>query len=247
MADLLAWARQNAGEPRKFVVFVPEGEAEVSNDVFDGIAEVVRWNGLGESLVMPAIPQGTDLAFILLDGRADPVDQFENLSAWMREQPEVELARVLTVLNSRLLYEKPGLKLWFDALIHFSDVVLFNNRSDVPNKWFSDFKLRFTKECYPCLFELVKDGRVHNPAEVLYPEARRMSLAFDFLEDGEESAASDSAMPEYEIVDETEDEDSGVVVEDEEEDEASATEKYFERDAAGRRRIRLPDIRPYLS
>lgn len=246
MADLLAWSSQTPGERQSFVVFVPEGEKSVSNEVFDGIADVLSWNGVGEALEMPSIPEGTDVAFILLDGLANPVDQFENLATWLQNHPEVELARVLTVVNSRLLFEKPGLKLWFDALVHFSDVVLFNNRAEVPNKWFSDFKQRFVKECYPCMFELVKDGRVHNPAEVLYPEARRMSLAFDFLEADTLANSSDALLTDYEIVDETENEDAGVVVEDEEEDESPEPEKFFERDAAGRRRIRLPDIKAHL-
>jgi len=68
-----------------------------------------------------------------------------------------------------------------------------------------------------------------------------MSLAYDFAE--EVPAAVEET--EYEIVDETEDEEEGAVL-DEDEEEAPPAEPYFERDAAGRRKIRLPDVRDFL-
>jgi hypothetical protein len=50
-----------------------------------------------------------------------------------------------------------------------------DRREGVANKWLSDFRAHFDGQFYPCLFELVKGGRVKNPALVLDPLARRMS------------------------------------------------------------------------
>lgn len=247
MADLISWSAHNHDDHQKYVVLLPKGENNDTGVVFKDIAEVMEWDGTGEEASIPEIPDDVTDVFILLNGIKDPVDQIENLTNWFRQHPNVELARIITVLNSRLACEKSGLKLWFDACVHFSDVVLFNKREGVPNKWFSDFKGRFVKECYPCLFELVKENRVHNPAEVLFPETRRMSLVFDYL-DEEIPVAKDSAdEPEYEIVDETEDEEGVVIDEDDDEDDKPEIDKYFELDVAGRRRIRIPDISAYLN
>jgi hypothetical protein len=247
MADLISWASRDPADKPGYAVLLPKGENSPDGAaVLNELAKVSEWDGTGDAADIPSIPEGVDVVFILLNGRADPIDQIENLTLWFRKRPDVELARIITVVNCRLLFDKPGLKLWFDACIRFSDVVLFNNREGVPNKWFSDFKQRFVKECYPCLFELVKEKRVHNPAEVLFPETRRMSLAFDDLDEPLPTAKDEEDAQDYEIVDETEDEE-GVVIDDEEEDDKPEPEPYFELDAAERRRIRLPDINAFLS
>ncbi|MFA5257992.1 MAG: hypothetical protein WC360_07570 [Opitutales bacterium] len=232
--------------PAGCLVMLPAGEPAKPVDLRLGDkASILRWEQSGAELRMPAPPPGTDSVVILIDGTADPVEQLEKLVEWFKESKDVELARIITVVNSRLLYDNPHLKLWFDACLYFSDVVLFNKREEVPNKWFSDFQQRFSKLCYPCLFEFVKNGRVRNPVEVLYPEARRMSLAFEF-DDGQPLYGSDDLVTgDFDIGDETDLEET----DDEDDDgldDSAASDPYFERDFSGRRKIRLPDIREYL-
>lgn len=142
------------------------------------------------------------------------------------------------------MYEREELIPWFDACVHFSDVVLMNRREDVPNKWFSDYEGRFRKECYPALFDIVKKGRVRNPAEILYPEPRRLSQAFDELSE----AAAEEELPDIEFIDEIVDEtdvaaEAGFDDDDDESDEA--VEPYFERRLSGDRVRRLPDIKKF--
>jgi hypothetical protein len=69
---------------------------------------------------------------------------------------------------------------------------------------------------FPCIFRLVKKNRVDRPAELLIPQARRISLAFEDPEDGW-------------------DEQGNPVV-----------ELYFERDEAGRRKKWVPEISGFL-
>ena len=100
----------------------------------------------------------------------------------------------------------------------------------------SDFMEHFTKQYYPCVFEMLKDGRVKNPALVLEPQARRMSHVFDEEQDWIFTNA------EGEEIDEQEETEDG-------EEEVEATpevDPYFVRDAAGRRSKKLPDIAKFL-
>jgi len=202
-------------------------------------AAIVRWSTNGEAVALQIPDSGVETLFIVTDGHGDLVDQIEALSLWLRERAQTyELARIIAVVDSALFCSDPHIAPWLDACVHFSDFVLFAHREGVPNKWFSDVRQRFAKLCYPCQFDFVKDGRVRNPAELLCPEARRMTLAFDFELPLPDVAQEASAAFEYEIEDESGEPVEAEDVEDEEEEVAS--EPYFERDAAGRRKIRLP-------
>ncbi len=242
MADLAVSGIATGAIEGPLGILLPPGEVtEADARAFPG-ARVFAWNGLVKDAALPELPEDLKTLFILLDGRTDPVDQFENLARLLAAQADVQLARLLTVASCRFFFENPALQAWLDACVRFSDVVLLAQREGVPNKWISDLTTRFHKECYPCLFAFVKDGKAANPAEVLYPEPRRMSLAYDF-EGALPAAVTEETS--YEIVDETEDEEEGEVL-DEDAEDTPPEEPYFARDAAGRRKIRLPDVRDAL-
>ena len=120
------------------------------------------------------------LVVFLAPGRSAPPDVAEALRAWT-DRNQCRFGRIITVVHCSFLLERDAALPWFDACIHFSDVVLLNRRENVPNKWVKTFEQRYHKERYPCRFLPVKKGRVANPAEVLEPEARRLSLYFDEL------------------------------------------------------------------
>lgn len=197
---------------------------------------LVRWTWSEGGLQIPpdAIGDATHV-FLVTDGLGNPVDQIESFKAWL-ERSGVELGRVLTVVNCRLAEQHHELVAWYEACIHFSDVVLLSRREGVANKWLSDFQNRFKDQFYPCLFEFVKADRVKNPPLVLEPQARRMSHLFD--------------EPDWEIV---EDEDVEEGSEDEEGRETSEEievvaeeDPYLARRAGGRRLKEIPDIRKVL-
>lgn len=188
--------------------------------------------------------------FFMVDGRRDPVDQLEAIKAWL--QPlDLELARVITVVDCHLASTQPALAPWFDACVHFSDVVLLARREGVENRWMSDFQRRYRDQFIPALFEFVKGGRVKNPALVLEPQPRRMTQVFD--ESDVDLDVARSLAPEADILfsgegNAEDDEEFGDEAGPEGLDEAleSAKEKYFERKANGQRVITLPDVRKYL-
>lgn len=219
---------------------------------WDGrLGRVVRWSwgAGGFTLEVPGLARGETAdfthLFIVTDGRRDPVDQIESFRDWLRGRP-ADLARIITVVNCRLAHaHDPAIRPWFDACIHFSDVVLLASREGVPNKWMSDFQARYRDAFMPALFEFVKQGRVKNPVMVLEPEARRLSQAFD---EGSDLALARELAPGAEITftDEFGDEEEGGEESPQDADGESPAEAYFERRQNGRRTIELPDLARFL-
>jgi hypothetical protein len=200
----------------KAVILVAETE-EPNGEATAHTTSVLKWKH-GADGIEATVPSETSQIFMLVNGRENPVDQLEAIKEWM-DAGAVRLGRILTVVNSALYAETPGLDDWYDACIHFSDVVLLNNRTGVSGKWISSFKKRQQEKFMPCLIELVKKGKVGNPALVLDPEGRRLSLAFEEAEER------------YDF--------------EEEEDEISG-DPYFERAPSGQRVKVIPDVRNYL-
>jgi len=208
---------------------------ETASDCDAKLPAISRWNWLADVNAIDAeLPEGAARVFFISDGRGDLADQVEAFKPWLASQGG-ELARVLSVVDCQLAEKNPPLLAWFEACIHFSDVVLLTRREGVANKWLSGFLRHFTDQFYPCVFELVKGGRVKNPALVIEPQARRMS---HYFEDEQEWIVTGE---DGELVDDT-DEPEG----DEEVTAAPEVDPYFARDAAGRRAKRLPDIAKFL-
>jgi len=168
----------------------------------------------------PDWPDAVSQVFLVADGRRNPVDQVEDLRPWL-EVHGAELARVLCVVNCQLAANTPALLPWFDACVHFSDVVLLNRREGVENRWISDFQKRY---------------QVANPLVVLEPQARRISQYFD---ESEESVVEG-------LIIETDTPDSTGDEEENGEAGAPAEDFYLTRRAGGRRLHEIPDIANYL-
>lgn len=214
------------------VVLLAEGEA--ANPAEEKLAarantEVRHWKW--EETDFPTLKLASDShVFFLADPRTDPMTQLEALKPWLAQQGAV-LARVFCVVDCGFAEKQPVLKPWYEACIHFSDVVFLTKREGVANKWISEFLRHFEDECFPSLFIQVKKGGIANPALVLEPQPRRVSQYFD---EGEDFA---------DLVIETDDEDD----DDEDVDDGlPQPEPYFVRQRSGRREKELPDIREYL-
>jgi len=193
----------------------------------------------------PAIPAAARTVFVIADGTANPIDQIEALKAWLDGAPRFELARIFTVIDARLASTVSKAREYYAACAFFSDVLFLGRREDVSKKWIHEYQEHFRKECYPCLFELLKkDGRVADPLQVLFPEARRLSQFFDPQDEDEVSplaffAGDEEDLPEITGFDD--DVDEGAV-----DDDPVAPELYLERDESGRRRRPVPAPRDFL-
>jgi hypothetical protein len=242
LADLIADGLDPVEERAQ--VYLPAGEDPQAEDEKIGATTTTRmaWNSELQLLVADAPPAEATHIFIMLDGRVNPVDQLEALKPWLAAH-SLPVARILTVVHCRLLEKNPALQPWFDACIHFSDVVLLNRREGVANKWMSEFRRRYEDQYLPCVFEMVKAGRVKNPAEILDPVARRLSQYFDPTE------WDDIDLEGVEIGESDDEDGENARPLDKSEldpDDQPPAEPWLERDAAGRRKQPLPDIRKYL-
>jgi len=222
------------------VVLLSTGEAASEHDA--KLGSVKRWKFTEGVVVTPddTLADGATHIFVLTDGRTNPVDQIEAFKVWIEENG-CELGRVLTVVNCQLAEQHKQLVAWYEACIHFSDIVLLARREGVANKWLSDFQNRFKDQFFPCLFEFVKGGRVKNPALILDPQPRRLSHYFDepeWLVEGKD-AEDDVEMGEG-------DGDEPGEVEEEEVEVTQAEDPYMERLAGGHRIKVIPDIAKFL-
>lgn len=229
LADLIA---DGLEESDRAAVLLPAGEAETAAD--GSLPRVSRWEWRDGIIFAPLPPEATHVFFVV-DGAKNPVDQIEAFKIWLEAQG-AEVARVLCVVDAQLAEKHAPLLAWFEACVHFSDVVLLNKREGVANKWMSDFRAHFDKQYYPCVFEMVRENRVKNPALVLEPQARRMSHVFDAEQDWIFTNADGDEIDEQEENEDGEDEVEAKPEED----------PYFEKLTGGRHVKQLPDIAKYL-
>ncbi len=224
LADLIAGMPDSA----RVALSLPDADRD-SGEALRSVAErVLRsdWR-LSEDELEVEIPEGATHFFMLTSGDRNPVDQIEAVFHWGQDHG-AGIDRIVTVVNCRLLSENPGLEKWYDACIHFSDYVLLNRREGVSEGWIRAFQERYRKAFFPCIFEMVKKGRVKNPALVLDPLPRRLSHLFD------EPLAADF---EFDTEEENADDD----------DNEPAVDPYLERLPSGRRAREIPDIARFLS
>ena len=253
LADLIAGG---LSEGERAAVLLSTGENASEYDA--KLTDVTRW-AWRDGVIDAARTEGAPHIFFVTDGRLNPVDQIEQLSVWIAAVGG-ELGRIITVVNCRLAEQHAALLSWYEACIHFSDIALLHQREGVANKWMSEFQTHFKKLYYPCLFEVVKAGRVKNPLVVLDPQARRMSHLFDI----DEWTGLDLEGVEFGTEDEDgkiiEDDDDKITrkksrkkghpnesEEDDEEDWKPEVDPYLQRRTGGRREKEIPDIAQFLS
>ncbi len=227
------------GVEGKTLVLLAEGEAADPADARLAAlpqVEIRRW-GWTDSALPPVDLPADATVFFLADAQVSPVDQLEALKPWLTQRG-AELARVFCVVDCQLAEKHPVLRQWFDACIHFSDVVFLTRREGLANKWLSDFISHFKDERFPCHFVQVKTkGELATPLVWLDPSPRRVSQYFE-----------EDYVDLSDIVIETGDDEAeeGEAVEPGEADGLIAPEPYFVKLSSGRRVREVPDVRDYL-
>jgi len=209
----------------KVLYFQPTGEAPSPfDDRIDSLENVstVPWQLDRCTVKHGRISAAPDKIFFLAPGTADPADVAEALQGWISHN-RCALARIITVIDCSFLKSCEKARGWYDACIHFSDIVLLSRREGVENRWLRDFEIQHRKKCYPCHLELTKKGKAANPVAVLEPEARRISLYFDQLIPIEEDSLDEEERP-----------------------EDIRPDRYIERNEAGQRIQGIPDISRFL-
>jgi hypothetical protein len=213
--DLLQDAAQGTAAAQLAVYCFP-GEQQSLQAQIGSRALVAAWSEQGPFLPHP-LPCAT--VVVLADGAAAPIDFLERFSLHLRAH-QLPLARLWFLLDCVALqaHDGPDAWPWVDACVHFSDMVLLARSQRVPKRWVAELQGRYRKACMPCRW-VALDSRGHtpNPEDVLYPEARRLSHAFDLDEDPYDDLG-DELLDLQEPLDLTE-----------------AREPYFRRDDKGQR------------
>src|SRR3954462_6107226 len=111
-------------EDERAFVLLSNQESPAESDAKFG--NVGRWNRLEDGSISTEGDSpfgGAQTVFFITDGRLNPVDQIEAFKTWL-EISGGELARVLCVVNCRLAEKHREVVVWYEACIHFSDIVL---------------------------------------------------------------------------------------------------------------------------
>lgn len=95
------------------------------------------------------------------------------------QQSAFEMGRIATHVHCGWCANTEEARAWYEAAIHFSDLVLLDNRDEVEDSWVRDYQERFRKQRYPCLFDLVRRGLPKHPDWLFDSQPRRLSLVFD--------------------------------------------------------------------
>ncbi len=186
-----------------------------------------QWNLEADSCDFDSAPiQKPNVTTLFLShGTHYLVDTFETLSHWLPDSG-FELQRVTTWVDCKQVHTDANAKKWYECCFHFSDLVILDEFKTLPDSWFKEYKDFFKKECYPCIVENTRKGRLHNMFVLMDNQLRRIAQVFEKTVDF------------YAILDEDEEE--------MEENEPTTTtspkyEPYFERLVDGRRSKVVPE------
>ena len=170
------------------------------------------------------------LQVLVYGGRAFPAPLLEQL-ADRTARGTLEVGRVTTLVHGPACRDSREADRWYEAAIHFSDLVLIDPRGTaVSEKWIRDYEERFRKQRFPCLFDRLKKGRPRHPSWMLDEQARRLSQALeppDELDTTVEVVIEEGLPP-------GEEEEGG--------DEGPAADPYLRRNAAGEFERYVPDL-----
>lgn len=176
--------------------------------------------------------------FCILDPSLDLADEIESVQTWSRRQDKA-VDRVIGVIDTAAAEQSKTYARWAEACAHFSDAVVWANRDPSSQKWLRAFQKHFDKLCLPCSYHLLKKGgRVDDPRLLFFPETRRLSPAFDPVE--EDSSEKDPLDPanwiEIDASFDLNDSDS----------EADSEDPWLARHESGHRKQRLPSIDEWI-
>jgi hypothetical protein len=181
VANLLRFGLDTSAQPT-LVLVDPAHEAATREAIEQQRVEVSIETFEGAELEAVNAPEDATI-FWIPSGASDPRDFLENIRYWLEARGD-ELGRIFTVIDCELQIGHPSSHGFYDLCIHFSDVLLLGNRDAVSKKEIQAYRDQLKKAAIPCRTELLKsDGKVTHPHELLFPEARRLSLFFDPPED----------------------------------------------------------------
>ena len=162
-----------------------EHRDEIINDYDSSLKNMdalstVLWSVVDSKIKHESISISPSSIFFIAPASIDIADVMEGLKGWLGKN-DCQLTRIITVIDCKSLNENNSQNSWYEAAVHFSDMVLLNRREGVSEKWIKNMVTEKKKQFHPTRFELVKKNRVKNPLDILDAQTYRTSLYFDDL------------------------------------------------------------------
>ena len=174
----------------------------------------------------PPVPKDNVTTLFIGHGRDFLVDTIETLTYWL-PRSGFNLQRITTWVDCQQVSATLNAKKWYECCFHFSDLVILDEFKELPLSWLKEFKEFFKKECYPCIIENTRKGRLHDMFLVMDNQIRRIAQVFEKPDDLYDDFGDDE--------DEEDEEESAVDL------SSPENEPYFERLNDGRRSKLVPD------
>ena len=94
----------------------------------------VLWSIEGSKIKHESISVSPSSIFFIAPASIDLADVMEGLKGWLGKN-DCQLTRIITIIDCKSLSENNSQNSWYEAAVHFSDMVLLNRREGVSEKW----------------------------------------------------------------------------------------------------------------
>lgn len=120
--------------------------------------------------------------FIILSHQISLADQLEAFVRFQQTNEQIIMGRILLFIHSPILLEGiDSFQDWVDAVVHFTDAMLFTDRTNENASAIKTLQQRYTTLRYPLENYIL--SKKNNPwSRILDPTPRRLSHIFDGIE-----------------------------------------------------------------
>ena len=127
-------------------------------------------------------PLNSPEIFMFLSHEISMADQLETILRFQKSNDQITMGRILLFIYAPVLLEEiTSFQEWLDGVVHFSDVILFVDRTNENASAIKTLQERYTSMRYP--LENIILAKRNNPwSRILDPSPRRISHIFDDIE-----------------------------------------------------------------
>ena len=163
----------------------PSPEFHFSNPSTNDDLNVNTWslskNGTQDCLEFKQ-PLSSPEIFMFLSHEISIADQLEAILRFQKSNDQITMGRILLFIHAPVLLEEiTSFQEWLDAVVHFSDAILFVGRTNQNALAIKTLQERYTSMRYPLENYIL--AKRNNPwSRILDPSPRRISHIFDDIE-----------------------------------------------------------------
>jgi hypothetical protein len=127
-------------------------------------------------------PLSSPEIFMFLSHEITMADQLEAILRFQKSNDQITMGRILLFIHAPVLLEEiTSFQEWLDAVVHFSDAILFVDRANENASAIKTLQERYTSMRYPLENYIL--AKRNNPwSRILDPSPRRISHIFDDIE-----------------------------------------------------------------